>query len=72
MTFKCDKDPDELLELIRHKITHDTIIPIDLVGKSEYPVFEKYDPCIPPELLREAYAVDKLRTDEMKTRFAIE
>jgi ATP-dependent Lhr-like helicase len=72
MTFKCDKDPDELLELIRHKITHDTIIPIDLVGKSECPVFEKYDPCIPPELLREAYAVDKLRTDEMKTRFAIE
>ena len=33
------------------------------------PVFEKYDPCIPPELLRRAYATDKLRTDEMKKRF---
>ena len=72
MTFKCDKRPEELLEMIRRKITHDTIIPIELVGKSECPVFEKYDPCIPPELLREAYAVDKLRTDEMKIRFAME
>ena len=72
MTFKCDKRPEELLEMIRRRITHDTIIPIELVGKSECPVFEKYDPCIPPELLREAYAVDKLRTDEMKIRFAME
>ena len=71
MTFKCDKDPDELLEIIKHKITHDTIIPIDLVGKGECPIFEKYDPCIPPELLREAYATDKLRTDEMKNRFKV-
>jgi ATP-dependent Lhr-like helicase len=71
ITFKCDKDPDELLELIKHKITHDTIIPIDLVGKGECPIFEKYDPCIPPELLREAYATDKLRTDEMKIRFKV-
>ncbi len=70
--FKCDEEPDILLERIAEKITRDNIIPIDLVGKSECPVFEKYDPCIPPELLREAYAVDKLRTDEMKRRFHIE
>ncbi len=69
MTFKCDKTPDELLTLIRRKITTDTIEPIELVGKGECPIFEKYDPCIPPELLRRAYAVDKLRTDEMKRRF---
>ena len=69
MTFKCDKTPDELLTLIRRKITADTIEPIELVGKGECPIFEKYDPCIPPELLRRAYAVDKLRTDEMKRRF---
>ena len=69
MTFKCDKDPGELLSMLRRKITADTIIPLDLVGKGECPVFEKYDPCIPPELLRRAYAVDKLRTDEMKRRF---
>ena len=69
MTFKCDKDPGELLSMLRRKITADTIIPLDLVGKGECPVFEKYDPCIPPEFLRRAYAVDKLRTDEMKRRF---
>lgn len=69
MTFKCEKDADELLQMIRRKITNDKIETIDLVGKGECPIFEKYDPCIPPELLRRAYAVDKLRTDEMKQRF---
>ena len=69
MTFKCEKDSNELLQMIRRKITNDTIETIDLVGKGECPIFEKYDPCIPPELLRRAYAADKLRTDEMKRRF---
>ena len=71
MTFKCEKDADELLQMIRRKITIDTIETIDLVGKGECPIFEKYDPCIPPELLRRAYAADKLRTDEMKRRFRL-
>ena len=57
--------------MIRRKITNDKIDPIDLVGKGECPIFEKYDPCIPPELLRRAYAADKLRTDEMKRRFRL-
>ena len=72
MTFKCEKDADELLGMLRRKITADTIDTIDLVGKGECPIFEKYDPCIPPELLRRAYAADKLRTDEMKRRFHTE
>ena len=72
MTFKCEKEADELLQMIRLKITRDIIDPIDLVGKSECPIFEKYDPCIPPELLRRAYAADKLRIDEMKRRFRLE
>ena len=69
MTFKCENDANELLQMIQRKITNDTIETIDLVGKGECPIFEKYDPCIPPELLRRAYAADKLRTDEMKRRF---
>ncbi|MBR7161747.1 MAG: DEAD/DEAH box helicase [Clostridia bacterium] len=69
MTFKCETEAEELLQMIRRKITNDTIETIDLVGKGECPIFEKYDPCIPPELLRRAYAADKLRTDEMKRRF---
>ena len=32
------------------------------------PVFEKYDPYIPGELLRRAYAEDRLRTDEIERR----
>ena len=70
MTFKCDREPEELLSLLKHKITSEEIDTLSLVGKSEMPVFEKYDPCIPPELLRRAYATDKLRTDEMKIRFS--
>ena len=31
--------------------------------------FDKYDEYIPPELLREAYAVDKLFADEVVERF---
>ncbi len=36
-----------------------------LVSEKEYPIFEKYDPCVPASLLREAYACDRLRTDEV-------
>ena len=71
ITFKCERDADDLLEMIRQKISCEEIRTIDLVGKSECPIFEKYDPCIPPALLRRAYAADKLRTDEMKRRFQI-
>jgi ATP-dependent Lhr-like helicase len=39
-----------------------------LMEHSELPVFEKYDDCIPPELLRRAYAVDRLRSDEVTAR----
>lgn len=70
MTFKCDKSPEELLSMLRRIIPAEPIDTLELVGKSELPVFEKYDPCIPPELLRRAYAADKLRTDEMKLRFS--
>ena len=69
MTFKSEQSPEKLLHAIRQRISREEINPLDLVGKSECPVFEKYDPCIPPELLRRAYAADKLRTDEMKRRF---
>ncbi|MBQ3490045.1 MAG: DEAD/DEAH box helicase [Clostridia bacterium] len=72
MTFKCERETEELLRMICRKIINDKIQTIDLVGKGECPIFEKYDPCIPPELLRRAYAADKLRTDEMKNRFCTE
>lgn len=44
------------------------IDPLSLIGLNEAPVFEKYDPNIPSSLLRDAYAADKLRTDEVVSR----
>ena len=39
-----------------------------LVSATESPIFEKYDPYIPGELLRKAYAKDRLRPDEAEVR----
>ena len=39
-----------------------------LVGHTDCPVFEKYDPYIPSELLRKAYAEDRLCAQEVVTR----
>ena len=41
-----------------------------LVSPSEAPVFEKYDDYVPSNLLRRAYAADRLRTDEMIPRIS--
>ena len=42
----------------------------DLVGDNETPAFDKYDDYVPSELLRRAYMTERLRTDEIKARFA--
>ncbi len=39
-----------------------------LVEKAEIPIFDKYDDCIPTDLLRKAYARDRLRPDEVEKR----
>ena len=39
-----------------------------LVQTGELPVFEKYDEYVPGELLRRAYAADRLRADEVIRR----
>ncbi len=39
-----------------------------LVGPAEHPLFDKFDPFIPGELLRRAYAADRLRADEVLLR----
>ena len=40
----------------------------DLVGPAEHPIFDKFDPFIPGDLLRRSYAVDRLRADEVEKR----
>ena len=54
---------------IRDIIERDGINTEELVGEGECPVFDKYDEFIPPELLREAYAKDRLFADEIIERF---
>ena len=41
----------------------------NLVSASECPVFDKYDEFIPPELLRRAYAADRLQLHELQARY---
>ena len=39
-----------------------------LVSDSESPLFDKFDPCLPPSLLRQAFVADHLRSDEIISR----
>ena len=68
--FKANEDAGRsILYGIRAIIERDGIDPFTLVRDGECPIFDKYDEYIPPELLREAYACDRLRTDEILERF---
>ena len=73
ITFKVKDGMGEKLEptLIR-KLQSEGIDPLSLVGPGECPVFEKYDDCLPPELLRRAFARDRLSPDEVIARFSRE
>ncbi|MBO5101497.1 MAG: ATP-dependent helicase, partial [Clostridia bacterium] len=50
-------------------IERDGLSPDELVFDGECPVFDKYDEYVPPELLREAYALDRLCPEEVVNRF---
>ncbi len=70
ITFKGREGAAERLVLgIRDILERDGLDPESLVGDGECPVFDKYDDFIPPELLRAAYAKDRLRADEILERF---
>jgi len=69
ITFKMEASGGEafvlkLAELIREQ----GIDLYSLIEHGEIPVFDKYDECIPVELLRRAYAEDRLRADEVISR----
>ena len=70
ITFKAKKEAaEEFLGKISEIIVRDGVDTHLLVSESECPVFDKFDEYIPPELLRDAYAVDKLFGDEIIERF---
>ncbi len=70
ITFKAKQDAGKnLLFNIRQIIANEGIDTYSLVKDGECPVFDKFDEYIPPELLREAYAKDRLSCEEVIERF---
>ncbi len=68
MTFKMESDDYAFIDSLVKKIEACGIDCASLVASGEIPVFEKYDDYVPSELLRKAYAADKLRSDEAEKR----
>ena len=70
ITFKAKRDAgDNLLSGLRNILERDGLDTFSLVNSGECPVFDKFDEYSPPELLRDAYAIDRLRADEVLERF---
>ncbi len=69
ITFKAKSDAGaHLMDNIRDILTSEGLDVFSLVNGGECPVFDKFDEYIPADLLREAYAVDRLDGEEMKER----
>ncbi len=65
ITFKMEKQGDfEFAAKLLEEVERNGINCDALVENGEIPVFEKYDNYVPYDLLRKAYAADKLRADE--------
>lgn len=71
ITFKAKdrRAGEDLLAAIGNIIERDGIDTESLVGDGECPVYDKFDEFIPPELLRQAYAADRLLATEIEERF---
>ena len=66
--FKMENgDPNALMNAMKSDAKRYGIDPFELVSGSDCPVFEKYDPYIPSDLLRKAYAADRLCPEEVIT-----
>ena len=73
ITFKAKVGAgDMFLNKVKEIIDRDGLDTRTLVSDGEFPVFEKFDDCVPPELLSEAYAIDRLCQHEVIERFSDE
>ena len=69
LTFRMERGNDyDLISHLAGLAETDGINCEDLVQSGEVPIFEKYDEHVPAELLRRAYAADRLRADEAERR----
>ncbi len=72
ISFKMEKTSDlAFITDLLSRVEHDGIDCFSLVENGEIPIFEKYDAYIPHELLRRAYAADKLRADEVEAQIRL-
>lgn len=69
ITFHAEEEPQTLVRRMT-ELAAGGIDPNALVGAGEQPLFDKYDPLIPAELLRRAYAVDRLSPEEAEAVIA--
>ncbi len=73
ITFKAKEGVYEhLQEQIRQILSRDGLDTHYLLSQDECPVYDKYDEFIPPELLRRAYAEDRLFADEILQMYGVE
>lgn len=71
LTFRMERGNDyDLISHLAGMAATDGIDCNALVQSGEVPIFEKYDEYIPADLLRRAYATDRLRADEAERRLA--
>ncbi|MBO7310665.1 MAG: ATP-dependent helicase, partial [Clostridia bacterium] len=69
MTFRMESgDETSLVNMLYERFGARECNPEDLVSPKELPTFEKYDEYIPAELLRRAYASDRLNSAEAQGR----
>lgn len=69
MTFRMERGSDyDFIRTLAEHARNEGINCAKLVATGETPVFDKYDDFIPGDLLRSAYAVDRLRADEAEMR----
>ncbi len=69
LTFRMERGNDyELLSHLAQVVETEGIDCEALVRAGEVPLFEKYDEHIPGDLLRRAFATDRLRADEAERR----
>lgn len=69
ITFRMERGNDyDLVSYLAGQVESNGIDPHALVGGGELPLFEKYDEYVPGELLRSAYALDRLQPEEAEAR----
>lgn len=68
MQFSMAVSKEKFAETVRRKL-EEPLDPMELVYKSEVPLFDKYDEFLPDELVRKGFAYGVLDTEEMKKKF---